>query len=208
MKKIFIILFITVLVTASVNGQFTKLGGGVALTSTYHYNNESGFEHRSGFFGPHIIGIYEFNLPFHIAPSISYIIPLVHKLTLINEYEEKTTIPALMIDVNGHYVFNSLDKFEFYGLLGIDVMLTRIKFVDIYPGAPTIKSIDKDNAIGLNIGGGTYMKISEKFDLYAEIKYLLSKYDQIMLNVGVLLNLQWLSQHEEPGVFGSIYSGR
>ena len=32
--------------------------------------------------------------------------------------DTKTTVNTMMFDINGHYVFNSLDQFEFYGLAG------------------------------------------------------------------------------------------
>jgi hypothetical protein len=40
------------------------------------------------------------------------------------------------------------------------------------------------------------MKLTEQFDIYAEAKYILGKYDQFMLNAGILINLDWLIKHE------------
>lgn len=202
MKKISAILIFAIIIATSTYGQFTKLGGCAALTSTFQYNNESGSEHRSGFFGPSLTGVYELSLPVHIVPSISYIIPLVHKQELATSGEvTKTYVSSVMFDLDGHYVINSLDRFEFYGLAGLDIMLVRRKTQYPVGAANFTKLVDKDNAIGLNLGAGTYIKMSETIDIYAQIKYLLSKYDQFMLNMGVLLNLQWLSKHEEPGLF-------
>jgi hypothetical protein len=59
---------------------------------------------------------------------------------------------------------------------------------------------EKDNALGLNLGLGTYMKLTEQMDLSVEAKYLVSKYHQFMLNVGVLINLDWLAKNENPGI--------
>jgi len=138
--------------------------------------------------------IYEINVPLHISPSITFFIPHVYK-----EFEEKVTVNTLMFDINGHYVFNSLDKFEFYGLAGLDIMLAwkRTK----YPETDPYK--ESDNGLGLNLGVGSYMKITEQFDLYFEGKYLLSlgttKYSQLMLNAGALINIDWLKKHEDTG---------
>jgi opacity protein-like surface antigen len=101
----------------------------------------------------------------------------------------------MMVDINGHYVFNSLDRFEFYGLAGLDILLAWKKAKN-----PSFTEKESDNALGLNIGAGTYMKISEQLDIYAEVKYLLGKYDQFMLNAGILINLDWLSKHEDTGM--------
>lgn len=35
-----------------------------------------------------------------------------------------------------------------------------------------------------------------EFDLYGEVKYIISKYDQLMVNVGVLANIDWMKKHE------------
>ena len=67
-----------------------------------------------------LTGIYEINLPFHIAPSFTYFFPHITKSSQAGGYEFKTTVSEMMFDINGHYVFNSLDKFEFYGLAGFE----------------------------------------------------------------------------------------
>jgi outer membrane protein X len=102
----------------------------------------------------------------------------------------------MMFDINGHYVFNSLDKFEFYGLTGLDVLLAWKN--DKYAGSPAQK--ESDNALGLNLGLGSYMKLTNQFDLYLEAKYIFSKYHQFMLNAGILINIDWLKKHEETGI--------
>lgn len=101
----------------------------------------------------------------------------------------------MMFDINGHYVFNSLDRFEFYGLAGLDILLAweKAKY-------PSFIEKESDNALGLNLGAGSYMKITKQFDIYAEAKYILGKYDQFMLNTGILINLDWLSKHENTGM--------
>jgi hypothetical protein len=50
--------------------------------------------------------------------------------------------------------------------------------------------------LGLNVGGGAYIKMTETLDLYGEAKYIISKYDQAMFRVGILLNLDWMIKHE------------
>jgi opacity protein-like surface antigen len=99
----------------------------------------------------------------------------------------------MMLDVNGHYVFNSLDRIEFYGLAGMNITFTNIKWINT-------TSSGSDNAFGLNLGAGTYVKVTDKFDIYAEAKYILSKYDQVVVNLGVLLNIDWMKKHEDTGM--------
>jgi hypothetical protein len=80
------------------------------------------------------------------------------------------------------------------------VLLARKKDVFKMTSGGSSTTKENDNAIGLNLGLGTYMKITEQLDLFVEAKYILSKYDQFMLNAGVLINLDWLKKNENPGI--------
>lgn len=196
MKKILLILLALFFCISASNAQFTKLGGGLTYTTGFHYNNETdpffADLHRSPFLGVFVTGIYEITLPLHVAPSFTYFIPR-HNTSATGTTGEETRISAMMFDINVHYVFNSLDRFEFYGLAGPDILLTGIKWI----GTP---SKDNDNAIGLNLGVGSYIKMTEQIDLFLETKYIVSRYDQFVLNAGILLNLQWLAKNEKSGI--------
>jgi hypothetical protein len=195
MKKLFIISLIIVSFIANTNAQFTKFGGGLTYGSGYHYNNENTGSladlHRSPYLGIFLSGIYEITLPVHVAPSFTYFIPRTNK-AIAGVNGEDTKVSEILFDINGHYVFNSLNKFEFYGLAGLNIIFTKIKWMG------TGSSSDSDNAMGLNLGIGSYMKITEQFDLYGEAKYIISKYDQLVVNVGVLINIDWLKKNEKP----------
>ena len=189
MKKFIIVLSIILLAVPAAKSQFTKIGGGTGFTTGYNFHEMEWDYNKSGHFFASLKGIYEITVPIHISPSITFFIPHVYK-----EFEYKYTVNTLMFDINGHYVFNSLDRFEFYGLAGLDILLAwkREKYA-----SEVFK--ESDNALGLNLGVGSYMKMTEQFDLYFEAKYILSKYDQFMLNVGALINIDWLKKHEDTG---------
>ena len=188
MKKIISIFVLLITIPAVVNSQFTKVGGGIAVSTGFHFNNETGTDHRSGLLGPFIKGIYEINLPFHISPSFTFFIPHVTKTEFGVDSESKVRVSSMMIDINGHYVFNSLDRFEFYGLAGLNLNFSRIKWVSTLAGT-TSKSVETDNVLGLNLGAGTYFKLTDQFDIYSEAKYILSRYDHFIFNLGVLINI-------------------
>ena len=194
MKKIYLTLLALVMTLAVANAQFTKLGGGLGFTTGYIFHNMDYDYNKSGNLNIFAKGIYELSLPIHFSPSITYM-PHLYKDPA---GEFKTFISTLMFDINGHYVFNSLDRMEFYGLAGIDVLLAFKKDVSSIAGAADEVFKEKDNAFGLNIGAGSYIKLTEQMDLSVEAKYLLSKigYRQFMINAGVLLNLQWLNKNE------------
>lgn len=183
-------MFIAILAIPVLNAQFTKAGGGTGFTTGYHFHDAPYDYNRSGNLFASLKGIYEINLPLHISPSFTFFVPHVY-----NEFNAKTTVNTMMLDINGHYVFNSLNRMEFYGLAGVDILLAwkKAKY-------QTFTEKESDNALGLNLGAGTYLKIAETFDIYAEVKYIVSKYGQFMLNAGVLLNIDWMSKHEDTGM--------
>ncbi|HUX96118.1 MAG TPA: outer membrane beta-barrel protein [Bacteroidales bacterium] len=191
MKKYLLTLFLSTSIAIIANAQFTKLGGGLGFTSGYYFHEMKYDYNKSGHFPVSLKGIYEISLPFHISPTLSFFVPHVLK-----EQDSKYIVNTMMFDINGHYVFNSLDQFEFYGLAGLDIMLAwkKEKYLEeVYK--------EKDNALGLNIGIGTYMKITDMIDLYAEGKYLWNnKYNQLMLNAGILFNIEWMKKNDKQGI--------
>jgi opacity protein-like surface antigen len=195
MKKLLLISLLIISVLSITNAQFTKIGGGLTYGTGFHFNNEkTGFEadlHKGPFAGIFLTGIYELNLPVHLAPSFTYFFPRTNELSTGSL--GKTRVSEMMFDLNGHYVFNSLDRFEFYGLAGLNIIFAKLKWLES-------TSSGSDNALGLNLGGGAYMKMTEQFDLYGELKYIISKYDQIMVNAGILINIDWLKKNEDPGL--------
>lgn len=199
MKNHILTSFLIITVLFPANAQFTKTGMGITGSTGIAWNNENKINsHKTNNPAITLKGIYKISLPLHIEPSFTWFIPHVTKSTSIN-YMSKEIVSAMLFDVNGHYIFNSLDKFEFYGLAGLNVTFIGMKWVLEKDGDITSKSKESDNAFGLNIGAGACMKLTQQFDLFGEVKYVLSKYDQIILNVGVLINIDWLIKHENTG---------
>lgn len=190
MKKLTVIFLLIISLLPALNAQFTKIGGGLALSNGFPFHNMPWDANKSGMIAVSFKGIYEINVPFHISPSLTVFYPHITK-----DQMTKTTVSSLMFDINGHYVFNSLDKFEFYGLAGLDILYARKKET-----SSSLTVTESDNALGINIGAGSYMKITEQFDIYGEAKYVFSKYDYFMLNVGVLLNIDWMKKNENSGL--------
>jgi len=188
MRKLVLTLVLILSVFTAANSQFTKVGGGLALSSGFPFHNQSWDANRSGIMAISFRGIYEVNVPLHIAPSFTIFYPHITKEQLIT-----TKVSSMMFDINAHYVFNSLDKYEFYGIGGLDILIAAKK--EKYEGSPEFK--EGDNALGVNLGIGTYMKMTETMDIYGEGKYVFNnKYNQFMLNVGVLLNIDWMKKNE------------
>lgn len=201
MKKILIIAFALLAVTTTSNAQFTKIGGGLGFTTGYYFHGMNWDYNKSGNFNVFVNGIYELKLPVHVAPSVTFFFPHVWKQSDISS-SEKITVTTLMVDINAHWVFNSLDRFEFYALAGPDILLAWKKDVTKIGGSVPVtqKYKETDNALGLNLGLGTYVKIAQQVDLNIEAKYIIGHYHQFMVNAGVLVNLQYIIKHKKEPI--------
>jgi len=194
MRKIYVLIFI-VLNTFSVSYcQFTKAGGGLGYSTGFPFHEMPWDANKSGHFDISLKGIYQLSLPLQISPSFTYLLPHITKESSLGE-EITTTVSTMMFDINCQYIFNTLDRFEFYGLAGLDILLANKK--EVY-SSPESTNRETDNSLGLNLGVGTFMKITEQISLYGEAKYIVSKYHQFLLNAGVLINLDWLKKNETP----------
>lgn len=196
MKKLILIFALMISVLSMANGQFTKIGGGLGINSGFHFNNEQFPDHKTGNPLIFLTGIYELSLPFHISPSVNIYIPNITKTEDIS-FSDKVSIRSYAFDINGHYVFNSLDRFEFYGLAGLNFLLLGRKQTYEGPDYPEpLIYKEKDSALGLNIGAGSYIKVRETFDLFVELKGIVSSQFQFVATGGILLNVDWMKKHE------------
>ena len=142
MKHLIICLVITVFAVEIINAQFTKIGGGIAFSSGFKFHNMDDEANQSGHFAAFVKGIYEISQSLQISPSYTIFYP-----NITEDANAKTVVSSMMFDINGHYVFRSYDRFEFYGLTGLDILLAWKK--DEYESSGTFK--ESDNALGLSL---------------------------------------------------------
>lgn len=199
MKRLFTILLVAAIAIPSLNAQFTKMGGGLTFTSGYLFHKVDYDYNKSGYLGLNLRGVYKVNVPIEIVPKFTFLYPHVWKFSDIMS-TSRVTVTTMMFDVDGHYKFNALDKFEFYGLAGANILLAWKRDKYDYQGMPTSIQKESDNALGLNVGAGAYMKLTDQFNLYGEAKYIFSKYHQVVVNAGILINIDWLIKHEATAV--------
>ncbi len=182
MKKL---LFISLFMSSTfsfVYAQFTSFGAGAALSSGYHFHNMTFDENRSSHIALSVKGIYKIKDPLHISSSLTIFYPNTTQII-----SSETTVSTFMIDIDGHYIFNRLESLETYGIAGLNILFAHKKEAT---GFTVFK--ESDNPIGINLGIGTYFKLSENFDLFGEVKYIFSKYDQFMANAGILYKIKWM----------------
>jgi hypothetical protein len=192
MKKFILTVFIMIGLITIANSQISKFGGGVSLTNGFQFDGQSASANKSGVIALSLKHIHKIKGPFQFSPTFSFFYPHI-----TNSQLDKTSVYSMMFDINLEYVFNYLDRFQFYGLAGPDYLVAWKK--DAYEGSATYR--EKSSVFGLNLGAGTYMKITKQFYIYGEAKYVLNnKYNQFLLNLGVLLDLDWMKKHENSDI--------
>lgn len=93
--------------------------------------------------------------------------------------EVKTSLWTINLD--GHYLFLE-DNVNVYGLAGINLSNVRVKFED---GTGIIGDFTETNTeFGLNVGGGVEFPL-ETIRPFAEVKYVISDFDQLVIMAGV-----------------------
>jgi hypothetical protein len=206
MKKLFLFILISLIILPAVNAQPERAGGGLAFSSGYHFKNVNYDLNKSGNPALTFKHVHKITMPLEFSPSFVFFYPHVRDIIY-----EKTSIWTRLFDFDVHYIFNSLEKFEFYGVAGPNLLVTwkRDRYAGAVPtpapggqtsGVEVVTHREKDGALGLNLGAGSYMKLTDQFDFYLEAKYIVSKYGQFMLNAGILINIDWLKKHEDTGI--------
>ena len=176
--RIITYLLVTVLFFETLNAQFTALSGGLTFSSGIEYN--TGTTGNPGFYGN---GYFKINKNFHIIPS----------LTVYNKYE-KSDISNIILktnmfhaDIDGAIDFYKDKYLRFAGYTGLNAtaLISRWKFLN-----PDIDTEDFHNKSdlkpGLNLGLATRMYVNDHFDAYISAKYILSTFNQVVINVGAI----------------------
>lgn len=193
MKKLLLAILFTVLLIPASYSQFTKIGASLGYNYRYYFNNEAFSDHKLKNPILSFNAVYEINLPVHIVPKLNIYLPNVDKFEEFGYYDNYTTT-GYSLDVDGHYVFNSLDQYEIYGLAGINILYARRKWVYGGEDIPEVKTITTNTELGLNLGAGAYWKVKDEFDLFMEAKIILASQVQVVVNAGILINLEYLKK--------------
>lgn len=200
MKRALLSFMVIIAAITTGHSQFTKTGVAITTGTGVYYNKESSqLSYKTGNPAITLTGVYEVTMPVQITPSFSYFFPRITTIAIAGAGSSKRVVSCMMFDITGHYVFNSLDRFEFYGLTGLNITFLVNKWITKV-NAADIKTVERDNSFGLNIGAGTMIKLTNQFDLYGEAKYILGRYGQFVFNVGALINIDWLIKEEKSGI--------
>jgi hypothetical protein len=166
------------------SAQLNGISGGLVFSSGVEYSigksGETGTTANPGLFGK---GYLKINKRFNIVPSLLAFKP--YKKTDINTYELNTYMFQGDIDcVYG--IFK--DKYvRLTGYTGFNASAVMLKW-KIMQETPFTKLVSDNTNIkpGLNLGAALQLYVNDAFDGYLSAKYVVSSYNQFVINIGVI----------------------
>ena len=119
-----------------------------------------------------------------IAPSFIYYLPKEESFVKVNWFE---------VNANVNYYFLDEEKMSVYGIGGLSYSSVKVSFEDdnLFGrfGGLVGDASTSDGRFGLNIGGGINLKVSNKIESFAELKYVIIDGGRLVLAAGVKYNL-------------------
>ena len=116
--------------------------------------------YSSGLFSVLLNISYNMNYNYEIFLNIGYL----NKKGIIEIVDEESTVTMMPIYIGGKYLFKTNSKIKPY--IGIAGVIFRVKEENIYNPDASF-----ENEFGLSLIGGVRLKISEKIDLFADMRY-------------------------------------
>ena len=110
-----------------------------------------------------------------ISPGFIYYLPKSYGPIKTNWFE---------VNANANYYFVSDEKFDFYGLAGLNYSSISVKYDGAFAGLVGNNSAS-DGRFGLNLGGGANMNLGSSITPFAEIKYVVIDGGQLVLAAGI-----------------------
>ena len=121
-------------------------------------------------------GVLELNEDFFIIPELTFQVP---KKKTYSDGEKKTTM--VNVDVNVTYTLATEGTLLFYALLAPGLSNIYTKWDTDVPGYES----GMEFVPGLSVGTGIEMIVEKDINAYAQVKYVVSKYQQLVISIGV-----------------------
>ena len=186
MKKtiLFFFVFIAVLFsTNSANAQFDYIGGGIALATGGEYEFDD-FYYYNKSFGIDLRASYDYNKKLKFVPDFKFYLP--NKESFITGGESSTTVFAF--NLNAHYILNpkTRSNYNAYLLVGAHVSGWSITNTLVSPTTPQLDVKEFKFVPGGNVGAGMQFNIGNRTMFFAEVKYIISKANQLVFSPGLM----------------------
>lgn len=171
MKRILITITVLASTCGFIQAQDFGIRGGLSFASQV----EPGI-------GLNVGAIYQIQEHLGVAAGATFYIPDSYKGTDVLGVDYKVKRYVWMVDTDARYGLPINDG-AIYGLAGLNFTTHSITY-NKYDGS--VLEDSKDTYVGLNIGGGAEYAFAYQVKAFAEAKYVISNYDQLIVNLGVL----------------------
>jgi hypothetical protein len=169
--SIVLILFLNTLFL-SLDAQFNRIGGGLAFNSPI-----SSPDLHLGNPGFHFRGVYEINRKYFIIPSITAHLPKTKNYS--GDLEKMTFFGS--VDATLTYSLAIEKQLLFYALVAPN--FTNI--LTTYDPESAEYENKYEFCPGIGIGTGIEMIVEGNFNAFAQVKYVLGKYQQLVIDIGI-----------------------
>jgi len=167
-----LIIFLSIISLSGLDAQFNRFGGGLSFNSPMNTVDldigNPGFNAR---------GVFEINDDFFVIPELTFQMP---KKKSYNDGSQKKTI-LVNVQANVTYTLATEGTLLFYALLGPSLTSVHTNWDTDNPDFET----GMEFAPGLAIGTGIEMIVEKDINAYAQIKYIVSNYQQLVISIGV-----------------------
>lgn len=114
-----------------------------------------------------------------IAPNFSYYLP--------KDENDVVKTSIFEFNANANYYFMNDNALDLYGLAGLNYTNVKVEVENLGFGFGGASS--SEGKIGLNIGGGANFNIDKNWTPFAELKYVLSDFNQLVFSAGVKFSI-------------------
>jgi outer membrane protein X len=128
-------------------------------------------------------GKFQYNVtnPLRLEGSFTYFLPKKEGVADLAEI----SLSMWDLSVNGHWLFPVADKVTVYPLAGLGILGTSSS-AKIDLGGLDYNGSGSSTEVGLNLGGGIDLKLTDELILNAELKYkIVSTWSRLLVSVGI-----------------------
>jgi len=153
--------------------QLNRFGGGLCFSTGIKIKDPPAETGNPGF---NLHGVYEINDKFFIIPALAFYVPKKTTFTRLD-------LTAYYGHIDAWFGYNLAHEKQimFYAIAGPD--LTGL-YKSFKTDNPAYKN-EFDFSPGVAIGTGTEMIINMNFNAFAQVHYIIGKYQQLIISIGV-----------------------
>jgi hypothetical protein len=179
-----VLTFAVILIPSLMSAQLNGLSGGLVFSSGVDFNIANGLKKETtanpGIYGK---GYLKINKKLNIVPSIIAFKPYTD--SDINSYKLKTYM--FQGDIDCTYGIAKDKNIRLFGYAGFNAsaVMMKSKILAVTSFTKQVRDYTEVQP-GLNLGAALQLYVNDAFDGYITAKYVLSRFDQVVINIGAI----------------------